>query len=592
VRAEFALFAAAITLSLVALLVAPRRIAQAWRVPTALLVAGIGVALPLLLYQLIDPSVSAGRALWEWSAAGGPTIQASYRLDGLGAVAIAAGFGYVAAALLGNARSAASPRLLPSLALAIGFMFIAVVVTVDLVAATVAIAVLAAVTAFGMLLVAPAPSAMRIAAYFAIGIQGFVVAALLIARQGGASLAFSAISPSAISAGAVLAATAGAALFAGLYPFVPWRYQPAQALAAAEREPLRGLLAMPAGVAASIVLLRVLGVTSVDLSALGLPLVGLIPRLVVLGVALVAFGVRARARGRASRRAIVTTILATAVLAGWDDLHWSYVVLAAAALTVLYAAAVSLALPEQWEVARHDVTLATLWVAFAVGTPIALAAGLFIVVSAALAALLESVWMPPHRAYMATMATSVWTVTGAIGLAAGAASAADPATAVAAVLVIVLVLGLELAHAGRRLAQGEAPPDLDIAAAIAALFSTALVASLLSLPIPDALALLRRPIEPIEPIDPVVTIGMVVAATILVISARMLRPLLPDFGALADRLQRFVWAADPVPTGVATFRALERAVTIASAGFALFEQRAGVWLAAVLIVALLVWSTR
>jgi hypothetical protein len=47
-----------------------------------------------------------------------------------------------------------------------------------------------------------------------------------------------------------------------------------------------------------------------------------------------------------------------------------------------------------------------------------------------------------------------------------------------------------------------------------------------------------------------------------------------------------------VPAGAATFRALERAVTIASAGFAVFEQRAGVWLAAVLIVALLVWSTR
>jgi len=285
----------------------------------------------------------------------------------------------------------------------------------------------------------------------------------------------------------------------------------------------------------------------------------------------------------------VTTIVAAAVLAGWDELRWSYVVLAAAGLTVLYAAAVSLALPEQWEVARHDVTLATLWIAFAAGTPIALAAGLFILVSAAFAALLESVWMPPHRAYIATMSTSVWTVTGVIALATGAASAADLATAVAAVLLVVLVLFLELAHAGRRLAQGEAPPDLDIAAAVAALLSTALVASLLSLPLPDALAVLHRPIDVI---DPVVTLGAVVAATILVIAARTLRPLLPDLDALAERLQRFVWAADPVPAGAATFRALERAVTIASAGFAVFEQRAGVWLAAVIIVALLVWSTR
>jgi hypothetical protein len=589
VRAEFTLFAAAITLSLVALLVAPRRIAQAWRVPTALLVATLGAISPLLLYQLSDPALAAGRALWEWSAAGGPTIQASYRLDGLASVAISAGFGYVAAVLLANARSAASPRFLPSLALAIGFVFIAVVVTVDLVAATVAIAVLAAVSAFATLLVAPAPSAMRIAAYFAVGIQGFVVAALLIARQGGASLAFDAISPSAVSPGAILAATAGAGLFAGLYPFVPWRYQPAQALAAAEREPLRGLLAMPAGVAASFVLLRLLGVTNIDLSNLGLPLLGLAPRLVMLVLVLILFAIRARARGRASRRAIVATILAAVVLAGWDQLHWSHVVLAAAALTVLYAAAVSLALPEQWEVARHDVTLATLWIAFAVGTPVALAAGLFILVGAAFAALLESVWMPPHRAYIGIMSTSVWTVTGIIGLATGAASAADPITAIAAVLVIMVVLILELAHAGRRLAQGEAPPDLDIAAGIAALLSTALLASLLSLPIPDALVLIGRPLGAV---DPVLGLGSVVAATILVIAARMLRPLLPDFGALAGRLQRFVWAADPVPTGAAVFRALERAVTVGSAGFAMFEQRAGVWLAAVLIVALLVWSTR
>jgi hypothetical protein len=589
VRAEFTLFAAAITLSLVALLVAPRRIAQAWRVPTALLVATLGAISPLLLFQLSDPAFAAGRALWEWSAAGGPTIQASYRLDGLATVAVSAGLAYVAAALLANARSASSPPFLPALALAIGFAFITVVVTVDLVAAAVAIAVLAAVSAFATLLVAPAPSAMRIAGYFSVGIQGFVVAALLIARQGGASLAFDAISASAVSPGAILAATAGAALFAGLYPFVPWRYQPAHALLAAEREPLRGLLAMPAGVAASVVLLRILGVTSIDLSTLGLPLTGFVPRLVLLGLVLVTFALRARARGRASVRGIVTTIVAAVVLGGWDEIHWSYIVLAGAALTVLYAAAVSLALPEQWEVARHDVTLATLWIAFAVGTPVALGAGLFILVGAAFAALLESVWMPPHRAYMAIMSTSVWTVTGIIGLATGAASAADRPTAVAAVLVVMVVLVLELAHAGRRLAQGEAPPDLDIAAAVAAIFSTALVATVLSLPIPEALATLGRPLDKI---DPAIAIGTVVAATIVVIAARMLRPLLPDLGVFTARLQRFVWAVDPVPTGVATFRALERAVTMASAGFAVFEQRAGVWLAAVIIVALLVWSTR
>lgn len=588
-RAEFALFVAAISLSLVALLVAPRRVTQAWRVPTALLLATLGAIAPLLLYQYVEPSVAAGRALWEWSAAGGPTIQASYVLDGLGTVGIAAGGAYVGAVLLANARSLVSPRPLPALALAIGFVFITVVVTVDLVAAIVALAVLAAVTAFATILVAPAPSATRIAAYFAVGIQGFVLAALLIARQGGPSLAFAAIAPTTISPGAILAATAGAALFAGLYPFVPWRYERARAVAAAEREPLRGLLAMPAGVAASLVLLRLLGVTSIDLSTLGLPAVAVLPRLALLVIVLLAFAARARVRGRVSGRGIVATLIVTFVLAAYDELRWSHVVLFAALLTVLYAAAVSLALPEQWEVARHDVTLATLWVSFAVGTPIALAAGLFVLVGAAFAALVESVWMPPHRGYIAAMATSVWTITGVIALGIGAVGTSDLATAIAAGFVIALVLGLELAQAGRRLALGEAPPDLDIAAAVAALIGTALIAIVLALPIPDAVAKLGRPLGPI---DPVIAIGVVVGSTILVITARMIRALLPDLAAVTSRLQRLVWAADPVPTGVAAFKALERAVTLTSSGFAVFEQRAGVWIAAIFIVALLVWSTR
>jgi hypothetical protein len=176
-----------------------------------------------------------------------------------------------------------------------------------------------------------------------------------------------------------------------------------------------------------------------------------------------------------------------------------------------------------------------------------------------------------------------------LGIGIGATSAADVPTAVAAIVVVALILALELVHAGRRLALGEAPPELDVAAAVAALVSTALIASVLALPIPDALAKLGRPLEKI---DPLLAMGTVIVATILIIAARMLRPLVPNLDAVASRLQRFVWAADPVPAGVTSFRALERAVTITSSGFALFEQRAGVWLAAVLIFTLLVWSTR
>ena len=586
-RAEFALFAAATLLSAVALLVAPRRSDKAWRMPIAFFLAVIAAVAPLLLYQFIDPALSAGRALWEWSAAGGPTIQASYRLDGVGTVGLAACTAYVAAALLASARAAGAPRALPALVLAIGFASIAVVVTNDLVAAIVALAVLAALTVFVTLLVAPAPSATRLAAYFAVGLQGFVVAALLVARQGGASLAIGAISPNAISPGAVFAATAGAALFAGLYPFVPWRYQ--RARLSSEREPLRGLLAMPAGIGASLLLLRILGATQIDLSVLALPMVDPTPRFVGAVAVVVWFLWRARRRGRPSRRSLIAAPVALAALAAYPWLHWSHLVVAGALLTVLYAAAVSLAIPDEWEVARHDVTLATIWVAFAAGTPVALGAGLFMLVGASFAAVAESVWLPPHRAHIATVATATWTVTGVMAVGIGVLGVPDVTTMVAAMAVVVLVLALELLHAGRRLALGEAPLDLEIAAAVAALIGTALLAILLDVAVPDALAQLGRPLEGLDPLAAMV---ILVASTILVIGAGAIRPFVPDLEAVASGLRRLVYAADPVPAGAGAFRVLERAVTLASSGFSLFEQRAGVWLATIFIVALLVWSSR
>jgi len=589
VRAEFALFAAAAALSIVALLVAPPRIGRSWRVPSAVLLAFLGAITPLVVYQFLDPSLAAGRALWEWSAAGGPTIQASYRLDALAAVAITVGAAYAGAGLLASARTLAAPRALPALVLAIGFAFIATVVADDVVAATVGLAVVAAATAFTTLVVAPAPSALRFAAYLAIGLQGFVVATLLIASRGGASLVLAEVPASAVSPGALLAATTGAALFAGLYPFVPWRYERAHA-PMAEREPLRGLLAMPAGVAASFILLRLLGATSVDPAMLALPSAGVALRAVLATGVLATFVVRARRRGRASRRAVIVTALALAILAAYPELRWSHIVLAAALVTVLYAAAVSLALPEQWEVARHDVTLATLWVAFAVGTPLAIGAGLFALVGAAIGALAESVSTAPHRAYLATVATAAWRVTGIMGVGLGAIGSADPVIAVAATAMVALALALELVQAGRRLLLlRDAPPDLEIAAGVAALIGTALLGTMLAQPIPSAVAELGLLLGPL---DPSLAIGVAVLSALAVVVARRARPLLPALERLAARLQDFVWAADPVPAGIAAFRALERAVTLSSAGFALFEQRAGVWLATILIVALLIWSAR
>jgi hypothetical protein len=47
-----------------------------------------------------------------------------------------------------------------------------------------------------------------------------------------------------------------------------------------------------------------------------------------------------------------------------------------------------------------------------------------------------------------------------------------------------------------------------------------------------------------------------------------------------------------VPIAAASFRALSGSATTMSAVFAMFEERAGVWLALMLIASLLVWAVR
>src|SRR5207237_1172328 len=74
----------------------------------------IAVVAPLVLATLIDPARAGGRALWEWSAAGGPTVQASYRFDGIAAIGVAVGAAYAAAGLFGAARASRRHPLLPA----------------------------------------------------------------------------------------------------------------------------------------------------------------------------------------------------------------------------------------------------------------------------------------------------------------------------------------------------------------------------------------------------------------------------------------------------------------------------------------------
>jgi hypothetical protein len=590
VRAEVVIALVAFALALIAIAsFLSVRLARL-RTPLAALgclMAGLG---PVLLFPYLSIDSAHATALWEWSAVGGPTIQASYRLDGLGAVGLAIGALYTAAALIATTRIPSRSFLLRPALLVNGFILMTAAVTDDVVGVTVVLGALAATTIFVALLVSPPAAVARVTAYLAAGVQAFVVADLLITRFGGASYRFEDISPESVSPGVILAATIGAALFAGLYPFVPWGYRHEES---GERESLRGLLTMPAGVAATLLLLRTVGTTRIDLAQLRLP--GVVPAWLTV-VALLFFAFSAwrlsRRRPRSRRRLVVATLLlAFVVLYPW--LHWSHLVIVACVLTVAYAAAVSLALPDQWPVTRYDVTLAAAWIGIATGAPTAVAGSLIVLLGGALAALADAFWMPPHRAYMAMLASTTTIVAGCLAIAVGVFEAQDLVTTVLALLAIASVIALELVHVGRRLDVAAAPNDLEVSATMIAFLTAMLVAISFGGPVLDGLAhAFGRPLDR-DLVSSAYAVGaLVVVAAMLVVVAGAVRPLVPDTAPIGARLALVVSIADPVPAAAAAFRALERSATAVSTLFVLFEQRAGVWLALVLIVGVLFWAVR
>ncbi len=589
VRAELILFVVALSLAALAFaFVMPHRTFR-WRIPFAAALCVIAGLAPLLMYVALDPERSRGHALWEWSAVGGPTIQASYRLDGLAAIGVGIGALYIAAALVGTTRVSARHQLLRPVILLNGLVFITLAVTDDLIADIVVLGALAALTSFIAMLVSPAAAVARITGYLAGGVQGFVVAGLLVSRFGGASFRFDTISPDAVTPGVVVAASLGAALFAGLYPFVPWGYRSEEA---GERESLRGLLTMPAGFGATLVLCRILGATRIDLATLGLPAI-VSPTLIAVVVTALALRFIMRRSRPGMRRRIAISVLVLVFLQAYPFVHWSHLVLIATLLTIAYAAAVSLALPEQWAISRYDVVLAALFVALATGSPTALAGALVVLAGGGLAAVSDAFWMPPHRSYITAMASSTVIVEGALTLAMGALEAPDLVTVVLAVVATGAVIGLELAHAGRRLSIAAVPSDLDVSASIASFLGTIMILLALALPLLDAMSeAFGRPNT--RRLDDFVTLVPVVAvvATLLVVAARTVRVFLPELTTLSARLEAVVSAADPVPIAAASFRALAGSATTASGVFALFEERAGVWLALMLIATLLVWALR
>jgi hypothetical protein len=561
-----------------------------WRTPVAALGCALAGLVPVLFFPYLVGDRAHATTLWEWSAVGGPTVLASYRLDGLAAAGLAIGGLYAAAALVATTRVPGRSSLLRPALVFNGLVLMALAVTDDLVAATIILGALAAATIFVALLVSPPAAVARVTAYLAGGVQAFVVSDLLMTRFGGASFRFVEIAPASVSPGVILAATLGAALFAGLYPFVPWGYRQDES---GERESLRGLLTMPAGVGATLVLLRIVGTTRVDLSELRLPATVPGP---LIGIAALFFVFSAwrvwRYRPKSRRRLVAAAgLLALMLLYPW--LHWSHLVIVASALTVAYAAAVSLAQPEQWTVTRYDVTLAAAWIGIATGTPVAVAGALVVLVGGALAAVSDAFWMPPHRAYIAMLASTTAIVVGTLTIAVGSLDTPDPLTLVLAILAIASVAALELVHVGRRLDVAAAPPDLEITATVVALLTVVLVALTFGGAILGALAgAFGRPLgRDMEGVTYAVA-ALGVMAALLAVVAGALKPLLPDTAPIGIRLASLVGIADPVPAAATAFRALERSATAVSAAFSLFEQRAGVWLALMLIVGVLLWVVR
>jgi len=338
---------------------------------------------------------------------------------------------------------------------------------------------------------------------------------------------------------------------------------------------------------------RVLGTTRIDLSQVLLP--GTIPPLVVAAAAaFFAYSlwrlVRRRPRSR-RRVALALLLLGLAVLYPW--LHWSHIVIVASVLTVAYAAAVSLALPEQWPVTRYDVALAAAWIGIATGSATALAGALVVLFGGALAALAESFWMPPHRAYIAMLASTTTIVAGGLAIGVGAFEATDLVTIALALIAISMVIALELVHVGRRLDVAAAPTDLEIAATVFAFLLAMFVAVIAAAPLSDALAnAFGRPLDHDGESLAYGVAALGVFGAMLVVVAGAVKPLLPDTAPIGTALARVVSIADPVPVAASSFRALERSATLVSIVFNLFEQRAGVWLALVLIVGVMFWVVR
>jgi hypothetical protein len=583
--AELPLVPSAIALASSALLFfLPRAVRLGHRAAIALVVGG--AFLPVALDPLIDPTRAAGRALWQWSAVGGPTIQASYRFDALSAVALALTLMFAGAAMATASRAERRHPALAALILAIGLVTIALVVTDDLVAAIVVLAALAALTTLALFAVSPVAATARAAAYLSLGLQAWVLAALLMSRSGSPTFLLDAVPSHAVGAGVMLAATLGALLFAGLYPVVAWSADESER--ARDVGPLGSLVLMPAGVGSTFLLIRLLGASDLAPRDIALPGLSFEVRLAFVVLVLLAVALSLAASGALPRRPIAVGVIGIALVGALPYLGWAHVVLICAILTVGYAGVVSLALPDHWETVRADLALVAIWIAIATGSPLAIAGGIVALFARAAAAFASSLWLVPHRDYLALVGGSAVFVAGVVVVGAGALTGTDLVIAALALAAVALLVVLELTQVGRRFRVAEVPPGLDIASATGA-FGLALLATLVVVPLE---ADLRRHLPAPDAVTPAHIAAIAIGAALAVVLARTVRPLIPWFEAAAERSGPAMRALDPAPVAVGAFRALEAAATRASVAFGIFERRAGVWLATAVIVALLIWVAR
>src|SRR2546426_2038245 len=340
--------------------------------------------------------------------------------------------------------------------------------------------------------VASEPGAARLAALLALGVESFIAAALLLGRFGVATFDLDGVPREAITPGVLAATVLGATLLCGLYPFVPWRYEPRAVpppLAS-----LRGVALFPIGVAGSVLALRLLAASGAPITSLPLPDVPLAWQalLLLLILTLTALAVLFGPREARMRRAL-TGASFIVLVAALSFLHLSHVIAILALLTVLYATVASAAVVEEWQVARFDVRLGVLWAAIASGAPLALAGALFGLLASAVALVLEVMPIPSGARVGVSTGARVLVVIGPFLTLAGLATTPDPIVGSLCAVTLVIAGLLELAHAARGVSADAVKPRGRLYATAAALAMTSVFGLIVSLPVTRAAMALFAP---------------------------------------------------------------------------------------------------